>query len=84
MAFTIAHMAAALPFYRSRKWLNFEALLIGTMLPDLPYFLNSDRAVWQQSHAGINVEVNNKHVATVDCKEETVVSNMFDIGIPIE
>jgi hypothetical protein len=50
MAFTIAHMAAAVPFYRSQKWLNFEALLIGTMLPDLPYFLNNDPAVWQQSH----------------------------------
>jgi hypothetical protein len=40
MAFTVAHMAAALPFYRSRRWLNFDALLIGTMLPDLPYFLD--------------------------------------------
>lgn len=50
MAFTVAHMAAALPFYRSQKWLNFEALLIGTMLPDLPYLLNHDRAVWQLSH----------------------------------
>ncbi|MFZ3192780.1 MAG: DUF4184 family protein [Moraxellaceae bacterium] len=55
MAFTIAHMAAALPFYRSQKWLNFEALLIGTMLPDLPYFLNSDRAVWQQSHQWLGI-----------------------------
>jgi hypothetical protein len=50
MAFTIAHMAAALPFYRRQKWLHFEALLIGTMLPDLPYLLNNDRAVWQLSH----------------------------------
>jgi|26BtaG_2_1085354.scaffolds.fasta_scaffold00112_8 hypothetical protein len=40
MAFTVAHMAAALPFYHSRRWLNFDALLIGTMLPDLPYFLD--------------------------------------------
>jgi len=55
MAFTIAHMAAALPFYRSQKWLNFEALLIGTMLPDLPYFLNSDRAVWQQPHQWLGI-----------------------------
>ena len=55
MAFTIAHMAAALPFYRSRKWLNFEALLIGTMLPDLPYFLNNDQALWQQSHQWLGV-----------------------------
>ena len=55
MAFTIAHMAAALPFYRSQKWLNFEALLIGTMLPDLPYFLHKDRVVWQQSHQWLGV-----------------------------
>ena len=55
MAFTIAHMAAALPFYRSQKWLNFEALLIGSMLPDLPYYLNNDRAVWQQSHQWLGV-----------------------------
>lgn len=39
MAFTVAHMAAALPFHKSRRWLCFEALLIGTMLPDLPYYL---------------------------------------------
>lgn len=50
MAFTIAHMAAALPFYRRQKWFHFEALLIGTILPDLPYILNDDRAVAQQSH----------------------------------
>jgi hypothetical protein len=55
MAFTVAHMAAALPFYRSQKWLNFEALLIGTMLPDLPYFLNNDRSVWQQSHQWLGI-----------------------------
>ena len=50
MAFTLAHMAAALPFYRCQKWLNVEALLIGTMLPDLPYFLNSAPIVGQHSH----------------------------------
>lgn len=55
MAFTIAHMAAALPFYRSQKWFNFAALMIGTMLPDLPYLLNNDRAVWQQSHQWLGV-----------------------------
>lgn len=55
MAFTVAHMAAALPFYRCRRWLSFEALLIGTMLPDLPYFLNSDASVGQQSHQWIGV-----------------------------
>lgn len=44
MAFTIAHMAAAIPFYRSklvrRQWLQFDALIIGTMIPDLPYYLS--------------------------------------------
>ena len=55
MAFTVAHMAAALPFYRSQKWLHFEALLIGTILPDLPYFLNNDRAVWQLSHQWLDL-----------------------------
>ena len=55
MAFTVAHMAAALPFYRSQRWLNFEALLIGTMLPDLPYFLNSSVKVADQSHQWIGV-----------------------------
>ena len=50
MAFTLSHMAAALPFYRWRKWISVEALLIGTMLPDLPYFLNSQQLVSEQSH----------------------------------
>lgn len=50
MAFTLAHMAAALPFYRCQKWLNVEAVFIGTMLPDLPYFLNSAPIVAQHSH----------------------------------
>ncbi len=51
MAFTLSHMAAALPFYRWRKWISFEALLFGTMLPDLPYFLNSSQATAEQSHS---------------------------------
>lgn len=51
MAFTLSHMAAALPFYRWRKWIRFEALLLGTMLPDLPYFLNSSQAISEQSHS---------------------------------
>lgn len=50
MAFTLSHMAAALPFYRWRKWISVEALLLGTMLPDLPYFLNSQQLVSEQSH----------------------------------
>ena len=55
MAFTIAHMAAALPFYRSRKWLNFEALLVGSMLPDLPYFMSNNPEVAQQSHQWLGI-----------------------------
>ncbi len=50
MAFTLAHMAAALPFYRCQKWLNVEALFIGTMLPDLPYFLYSGAKIAKHSH----------------------------------
>ena len=55
MAFTIAHMAAALPFYRSQKWLNFEALLVGSMLPDLPYFMSNNPEVAQQSHQWLGI-----------------------------
>lgn len=55
MAFTVAHMAAALPFYHSQRWLCFEALLIGTMMPDLPYFLNTAVSVGQQSHRWIGI-----------------------------
>ena len=51
MAFTLSHMAAALPFYCWRKWISFEALLLGTMLPDLPYFLNSSQALSELSHS---------------------------------
>lgn len=39
MAFTLAHMAAALPFYKRSPWLSFDALLIGTIMPDLPYYV---------------------------------------------
>jgi hypothetical protein len=41
MPFTISHIAAVLP---ARRWCNrtgqFSALAIGTMMPDLPYFLS--------------------------------------------
>src|ERR1051326_3658055 len=38
MAFPLAHPAAVLPFRRrSLKWLNFPALVIGTLVPDLGY-----------------------------------------------
>jgi hypothetical protein len=49
MAFTIAHMAAALPFRRCR-WLCLEALFIGTMMPDLPYYVNVSGKVAKLSH----------------------------------
>lgn len=51
MAFTLAHMAAALPFYCWHKSISFEALLLGTMLPDFPYFLNGSQAVSEESHS---------------------------------
>lgn len=50
MAFTLAHVAAVLPFYRYGRCINFEALIIGSMLPDLPYVLSSNVALSQQSH----------------------------------
>ncbi|TEU26817.1 DUF4184 family protein [Alkanindiges illinoisensis] len=50
MAFTLSHMAAVLPFYPYRRWVSFDALLIGSMLPDLPYVLSSNEAISHQSH----------------------------------
>lgn len=61
MAFTVAHMAAALPFFRSHsknhslRWLQFDALLIGTMMPDLPYFVGGSGAVSDLSHQWVGV-----------------------------
>ncbi len=61
MAFTLAHMAAALPFYRnnnkshSRRWLQFDALLIGTMIPDLPYYTGGSSAIGDLSHQWVGV-----------------------------
>jgi hypothetical protein len=38
MAFPLAHPAAVLPFRRHNlKWLNFSALVIGSLVPDLGY-----------------------------------------------
>lgn len=50
MAFTLAHMAAALPFYGARRRLCFDALLIGTMMPDLPYYVGSSNLVADHAH----------------------------------
>lgn len=61
MAFTIAHMAAVLPFYRSNsknhslRWLQFDALLIGTMMPDFPYYIGSSGSVSNLSHEWLGV-----------------------------
>ncbi|MEN2751557.1 DUF4184 family protein [Psychrobacter sp. FBL11] len=55
MAFTLAHMAAALPFYPDKRRLHFEALLIGTMMPDLHYYLNIPRSFSRQSHEWIGI-----------------------------
>ncbi len=54
MAFTVAHMAAVLPLKRV-KWLCFDALLIGTMLPDLPYYIDGSKTVRQLSHEWIGL-----------------------------
>ena len=61
MAFTIAHMAAALPFYKSNskshswRWIQFDALLIGTMIPDLHYFLRIGESLSNKSHEWIGL-----------------------------
>jgi len=55
MAFTLAHMAAALPFYSTKRWLHFEALLIGTMMPDVPYYFGSNSATGDLSHQWIGL-----------------------------
>lgn len=61
MAFTVAHMAAVLPFYRpnsrtySLRWLQFDALLIGSMMPDLHYFSGLDDSFSRQSHEWVGL-----------------------------
>lgn len=52
MGFTVSHMAAVLPFYRQR-WLSFDALLIGSVLPDLPYFLAQPNFVVSHQWIGL-------------------------------
>lgn len=49
MVFTISHMASVIPFYRS-KYFTFEVVMIGMMLPDLPYVLGSYSKLSQKSH----------------------------------
>ena len=39
MPLTFAHAAAALPFSRRSKYVNFLALVLGSMAPDFEYFL---------------------------------------------
>lgn len=49
MPFTPAHAAAALPFRRVRA-LPFDALVVGTMVPDLPLFVSfAPNYVWTHS-----------------------------------
>ena len=59
MAFTIAHFAAALPFYKRYRWLNFDAILMGTIMPDLPYYvphiLAGGRHFAYQSHQWLGI-----------------------------
>jgi hypothetical protein len=43
MAFPLAHPVAALPFrHRYLKWLDFPALVIGTLVPDVGYLFDED------------------------------------------
>lgn len=54
MPFTFAHPAAILPFRRyCPSFLNFPALVVGSMTPDAGYYLhNWQWAVWGHSFAG--------------------------------
>jgi uncharacterized membrane protein len=51
MPFTISHAAAALPFFRTK--LSRSALVIGTMVPDLPIFTSFDYYALSHSLAGL-------------------------------
>lgn len=39
MPFTVAHPAAVLPLSRKSKYINFSAMVLGSMAPDFEYFL---------------------------------------------
>ncbi len=39
MPLTFAHLAAILPFSRKSKYINFSAMVLGSMAPDFEYFL---------------------------------------------
>ena len=39
MPLTFAHPAAILPFSRKSKYINFSAMVFGSMAPDFEYFL---------------------------------------------
>jgi hypothetical protein len=53
MAFTLAHIAAILPFHKSCRKLPFDALAIGAIVPDLPYFINSPNYIISHQWKGI-------------------------------
>lgn len=54
MPWTFAHPAAVLPLKRlCPRWLNFPALLIGTMMPDLSYYIpGTDFSAYAHTLAG--------------------------------
>ena len=43
MPLTFAHPAAILPFSRKSKYINFSAIVFGSMAPDFEYFLRGDQ-----------------------------------------
>jgi hypothetical protein len=53
MPFTVSHAAAALPFFRFSRLVSRSGLVIGTMVPDLPIFLDFGRYDLSHSAAGI-------------------------------
>lgn len=52
LPFTLAHPAAVLPLRRT--WLVFSALVIGSVMPDVPYFFTlADNIRWGHSLGGV-------------------------------
>ncbi|WP_053178170.1 DUF4184 family protein [Peribacillus loiseleuriae] len=52
MPLTFAHPAAILPFLRKSKYINFSAMVLGSMAPDFEYFL-SGQPIGEISHTFI-------------------------------
>jgi hypothetical protein len=79
MPFPLAHPAAVLPFRRNYfKWLNFPALAIGSLVPDLGYLLPHGRDISHQVFGSIlfSVPVGTLILAAFYVLRTRVVSRM--------